>query len=96
MIAILIPKERSRISLGLQRAQLLMTTNNFDFQEKQRVFLKFMQHLFGALANHAFVINEEKEHLYSAQGPNQSHLTPLFSCELSYESGQHVCECMVV
>lgn len=36
---------------------------------------------------HAFVIKGEEEHLCSAQGPNQSHLTPLFFCELSCESG---------
>lgn len=51
----------------------------------------FMQTpLSGIFENQAFVIKGEEEHLCSAQGPNQSHLTRLFLCELSCESGWRV------
>lgn len=80
----LVSKEQSSVSLGLQRSQLLMKTKTSDEQFSS---CSCSISLWATL----FVVKVEEEHLCSAQGPNQSHLTPLFFCELSCESGWREC-----
>lgn len=49
---------------------------------------KFLRVFFWALGvKHASVTDGAEQNLCSAPRPNQSHLTPLFFCELSCESG---------
>lgn len=82
----------SSISSALQTLHYPIT-NGHKKTPMMRLFPRFMQHLFGDFGNPCFVVKRKKEHLYSAQGPNQSHLTPLFFRVFSCESVQHVCEC---
>lgn len=76
--------------------QVLMTTR-MKTSNKKNVFF-FLPSLcvisLEHLVNYAFVVKGEKKHLCSAQGPNQCHLTPLFFCEFSNESGQRLCVCV--